>query len=182
MQTDTITIQGLEFVVPVRYAEGHVVTANEAAALNQTYHENLRNNFANTIRAKKEELFGVKGEDGKVSIPDDAALDDEQLSELQSRLDAYAAEYEFARRTGGGRAPADPVEKEALNLAKQAIRTALRSQNRKADADTIEAAAKQLVDQNPLFRETARQRVEQQNAIAQGALGDILGNVEQPQG
>lgn len=177
-QTDTITIQGHEFTVPMRYAEGHVLTANEAAALNQTFHENLRNNFASSVRAKKEELFGVKDEaSGKITVPEDASLEDDAISELQAKLDAYAAEYEFARRTGGGRAPADPIEREALNLAKMAIRSALKQKGQKADADVIEAAAKQLIEQNPGFRETARQRVEQQNAIAQGALGDILGQV-----
>ena len=44
--TDEITIAGQVFSVPVRYAAGHVLTEGEASALNQTYHENLRNNFA----------------------------------------------------------------------------------------------------------------------------------------
>src|SRR4029077_16952210 len=44
--TQAITIAGTRFTVPVRYAEGHVLTAGEANALNQTYLENCRNNLS----------------------------------------------------------------------------------------------------------------------------------------
>ena len=47
---DQITIQGQVFRVPLRYKAGDVLKENEAGALNQTYHENLRNNFASKVR------------------------------------------------------------------------------------------------------------------------------------
>jgi hypothetical protein len=47
---EQITISGHSFNVPVRYEEGHELTAGEASALNQTYHENLRNNFAKKVK------------------------------------------------------------------------------------------------------------------------------------
>jgi len=179
MSTDEITIQGHVFTAPLRYAEGHTLTANEAGALNQTYHENLRNNFAGTVKKKLEELFGVKDEAGKVSIPDDAELSDEQLTEVQTEFDAYAQAYEFgARRVGGGgRTPSDPIEKEALNLAKAAIRQALKTNGKTAGADTVAAAAKQLIDTQPQWKETAARRVAEQQAIAGAGLDDLVGSM-----
>ncbi len=176
---EEITIQGHTFLAPIKYAEGHVLTANEAGALNQTYHENLRNNFASSVRNRVAELYGTKDEDGKVvSVPEDASLDDGQLADLQAEFDKYAAEYEFgARRSGGARAPADPVEREALNLAKAAVKAALKAKNIKAEVEAINEAAKRLVDTNPQFKETAKRRVEEQQAIAGAALDDVLGGM-----
>jgi len=48
-----ITIKDELFTVPVPYTAGHVLSENEANALNQTYHENLRNNFAGVVTAAK---------------------------------------------------------------------------------------------------------------------------------
>ena len=42
----TITIAGKPFTVEPKFEAGHVLTANEASTLNQTWFENLRNNFA----------------------------------------------------------------------------------------------------------------------------------------
>jgi len=174
IKTDEITIQGHTFVAPLRYNEGHIISANEAGALNQTYHENLRNNFASTVKKKLEELYGSEV-DGKVVVPDDAELTEDQLAELQAEFDAYAQAYEFgARRSGGGRAPVDPIEREALNLAKQAVRQALKARGIKADADAVADAAKRLVETNATFRDTARRRVEEQQAIASSSLDDVL--------
>jgi hypothetical protein len=46
MSMEQITIAGQSFNVPIRYEEGHELTSGEASALNQTYHENIRNNLA----------------------------------------------------------------------------------------------------------------------------------------
>ena len=51
MQFDTdtnrvaVTIAGAEFTVPAPFAEGHTLTAGEAAALNQLTRENVRNSL-----------------------------------------------------------------------------------------------------------------------------------------
>ena len=72
--TQAITIAGARFTVPLRYAEGHVLTAGEANALNQTYLENCRNNLSG------------KAKDGTLT---------------QEIVDQYAASYVFGQRTGG---------------------------------------------------------------------------------
>src|SRR5262245_42373901 len=91
---DQITIKGTVFRVPIRYAAGHVLTEGEAGALNQTLHENLRNNFAKKVADGQE-----------AGLPVDT---------LQQQLDDYAAEYQFGARAGGVRG--DPVLTLAMNI------------------------------------------------------------------
>lgn len=156
--TDTITIQGHDFTVPVRYAEGHVLKANEAKALNQTYHENLRNNFAGAVKKAKE------------GLADGAELSEDAIAALQAELDKYATEYEFNVRTSSGpRTPADPVEAEALRMARKAVRDAIKAAGGKPadyDDDSIEAAAKQVLEDNPAIREAAATIVANRQAVA----------------
>ena len=49
-ESNTITIQGESFSVDMPYSEGHVCTSTQAGALNQTRAENLRNNFASSVK------------------------------------------------------------------------------------------------------------------------------------
>lgn len=145
----SITIAKRQFAVSPRYAEGHVLTANEASTLNQTLFENLRNNFA-----KKAEEGGT-----------------------QEEFDAYAEAYQFGVRTGGGGGSRDPVEIEAMNLARDAVRNRILSKGMKlADftAKAISEAAAKLVDGNPSYRETARQRVAQMQAVAAESIDDDI--------
>lgn len=161
--TDEITIAGHAFTVPVRYSEGHTLTAGEASALNQTYHENLRNNFASKVKDLKKNADGT-----------DRELTDADLSDLQAKLDEYAAEYQFGvRSSGGSRTPVDPVAREALNLARAAVRAALKEKGVKADKEQIEALAEGLVAKNATFTEIAKQRVAAAQAAAAISLGDL---------
>src|SRR6476646_11844528 len=75
---DEITIQGQVFRVPLRYAAGHTLTEGEASALNQTLHENLRNNFAKKVN-----------EGTEAGVPKET---------LQQQLDDYANDYQFGVR------------------------------------------------------------------------------------
>lgn len=116
-----LTIQELTFAAPTPYTEGHVLTANEALALNQTLLENLRNNFASTVKAAREEAATNGG-----------VVDEEAL---QVKFDEYAAEYEFGARRIGARSSVDPVEREAIKIAVANINSQLKKQ--KIDKDTI---------------------------------------------
>src|SRR5215472_10310536 len=130
---EQITIAGHPFNVPTRYEEGHELTANEAAALNQTFHENLRNNFAKRVEEKK---------NGADRIEDEAVLAD-----LQGQLDRYAEDYEFGVRTGGG-AVRDPVMSEAMTIARTKVWEHLKRKGVKrkdVEAAKITEAAKKLL-------------------------------------
>lgn len=110
MATKTITIQGLNFDVTAPYGEGHQITEAEAKALNQVRAENIRNNFAKRIKDAKEK----HGDE----------LPQEVVQELTAAVAEYDASYEFTlANTGNGAARVtDPVEREALSLARGAIR------------------------------------------------------------
>lgn len=145
----TITIAGRSFSVEPKYEAGHVLTANEAAALNQTWYENLRNNFAG------------KAKEGN----------------SQEDFNAYASTYEFGVRTGGG-GSRDPVEVEAMNLARDAVKKGIINSGKKISdytAKAISAAAAKLVEKNPMYREKAAERVADMRAVAGESIDpDIL--------
>jgi hypothetical protein len=151
--TQQITIAGKAFNVQPRYAEGHTLTANEASALNQTMFENLRNNFAS--RAKE-------GAD-------------------QAAFDEYAAGYQFGVRTGGG-GSRDPVETEAMNMARDAIKKSISAAGKKISdysAKSISEAAVKLLAKDPSYRELAVKRVaEMQNAASETVDADLLASLE----
>lgn len=148
-----LTISGKTFQVAPRYAEGHVLTANEASTLNQTFFENLRNNFA------------AKAKDGGT----------------QADLDTYVEGYSFGVRTGGGGGSRDPVEVEAMNLARDAVKKAIVGGGKKiADysAKSISEAAAKLIEKKPEYREKAKARVAEMQAIAGNEVdNDILGDL-----
>jgi hypothetical protein len=92
--TQSITILGLRFNVRLPYSAGHVCTRGEARALNQKRLESIRNHLA------------VKAKDGALT---------------QADVDAYASLYVFGERTGRRRTN-DPVEAEALEVARRLVR------------------------------------------------------------
>ena len=146
--TNTITIAGKSFEVSPRYAEGHPLTANEASALNQTFFENLRNNFAS------------KAKEGGT----------------QDDFNAYVESYQFGVRSAGG--SRDPIEAEAMDLARESVRDAIRKSGKKLSdytAKAISAAAEKLLGKRgDEFRALAKQRVEQMRAAASNEIDNDL--------
>ena len=157
---EQITISGEIFNAPTRYEEGHELTAGEASALNQTYHENLRNNFAKRVKDAK----------------DNGGLD---LATLQSEFDAYAKEYAFGIRAAGGPVR-DPVMSEAMNIAKGKVRAALRAKGIKqtdVTATAVTEAARKYIAKNPQIMEQARARVEEAKAAATADLDELVASM-----
>lgn len=162
------TVQGLTFSMPQPYAPGaHELTEGEASALNQVRCENLRNNFANKIRGKLDDYRKANNlaEDSEVGVD---VLD---KSELDSEFAEFASRYEFGVRTGnkGGRAPADPVGREANKMAWEAIKGHLKSKNYKLDDISTERKATwiaQYLAKYPNTREKAQERVNEMAEIA----------------
>lgn len=173
-QEESITIQGHEFPVAPRYEEGHQLTENEADVLNQTYYENLRNNFAGRIKsARKEHNVGESDQ-----LPEDV------YSTLRNDFLTYSKEYEFGvRRTSTGPS-ADPVKATALTLARTAIKDALRASGKKikdVSSDQIEQGAERLIASNPAFMQKAEQAVRERKANADAALASLQGEPQQQQ-
>ena len=170
--TTQITVQGLTFEAPQPYKAGvRELTEGEASALNQTLAENLRNNFAPHVKKAVEEFRKANGlaEDADIGVDQ---LDHDSLSEA---FDKYADEYEFGiRRVGGGvRAPANPVEREAVRIATGKVREALKKKGLKLDSVSKEKMAefvKHVLEKYPDIREEAKRRVD---SVATVAVEDL---------
>jgi len=111
-QNKTITVQKVLVEVSQPYAEGHTITAAEAAALNQVRAENLRNNTAPKIK----ELVQKHGDAEKAQ------------KEAQKLVSEYDKTYEFSLSSGGGRSSMDPLEREARTIAKAYITAKIKEQ------------------------------------------------------
>lgn len=141
-------IQGQNFSIYKPLKEGHVCTANEADLLNQTVTENTRNNLNKIVKD---------------------ALDNGSFNadEMQAKIDEYVKSYEFGKRSG--RRPSDPVEREALNIAREIVRQAYKDNGYKlADVETseINRLANDLLEKNPDVRKEAKRRVEHRAKLA----------------
>lgn len=170
----TITIADKPFSVPQPFAAGHVLNANEASALNQTYAENVRNNSAKWVKE------AVTAD----SFDQDVA---------QGRVNDYCDGYEFGVRTGGGRT-GDPVLSEAMDITRDLVRKNLSKRiaagtyeidgvkvEKLSDvpASRISQLAKGVLDRNDdtsaKIMATARQRVEEANEITDVEIDSLNG-------
>lgn len=159
----TITIAGKQFEVRSPYKAGVIeLTEGEAHTLNQTRHENIRNNFAKKVKEAK---------------PED---------DLQALISKYDGEYEFGVRGEGTGVSRDPIQVEARSLARATIREKLKAKGISADAKAINAAVEKLLasEKGQKFIEVAKQRVAEKQAIAQQAsdeMGDVLDSINEPE-
>jgi len=153
-----LLIAGVTFEAPERFAEGHTLTAVEAAALNQTYYENLSNNFSPKVKKLKK--------NGDV-IPEDL------LAGIRAEFAQYANDYQF-RGKALSKAPTDPIGAIAVKLAREKINEALRGKNIKKE-DLPEGRYDELVNElaltNESIRAEAKRRLDAMNAISTDVLG-----------
>jgi len=153
-----ITIAKHEFEVPSPYAAGHVLNENEAAALNQTFKENLRNNFAPKVKAK------ATNEDESVR-----ELTEQEVAELQNELDTIAASYEFGvRGSRGESASLSPIEKHTRKVAHEALMGMLKAKNIKLK-DVSEEKYEELISkisEKEEIKNAAQMRLDQEETLA----------------
>jgi len=150
--TRKITISEKSFNVPTPFSEGHKCTAGEASALNQTLGENVRNNMAKAVKVAVE-----KGEFDQ--------------AKAQAAIDEHVKNYEFGQRRAS---TVDPVEKEALDIARDLIKDGLRKENVKlSSVSTAEMTkrAREVVTANPKITEVAKKRVAERDEFVAGLLG-----------
>ena len=110
-------ISGVPLSVIQPFAAGHVLTDLEAASLNQTFAENIGNNFRSFV------------DKAEVKTPD----------ALQPALDQLMSSYEFYKRGGGGGRAVDPVEREARQIGLEAIKQKLAEKGQKVKAEDLKA-------------------------------------------
>lgn len=151
----TITIKGATFIAPEPYVEGAVLTANEAAAMNQLLHENLRNNFSKKVEVALEAVNGAVG--------------DLDMDDLQKQFNDYAEGYEFGVRRAGAKVSVDPVERELYKLAAQLLRKALKSKNvdvKTVSEEKFDELVAGVIERTPALREEAVLKVEAAKRLA----------------
>jgi hypothetical protein len=162
--TNDITVQGIVISIPAPFEDGDALTANAAAALNQTYAENIRNNMANHIKKEK-----AKADEAGTEL-DPAAI--------QAHVNEYVSTYEFGVRRGGGAIVVDPVEKEALSIAMGKVKESLKGQGynlREVGHERIKELAVQALDKYPQLREQAAKIVEMRSEVGSDSLDLDLG-------
>ncbi len=161
-----IKVEGLIFSAPMPYKAGHVLLENEAGALNQTFAENLRNNFAKRVKAVKEEAAKNGGSLAEnVDAPED----------LQTEFASYANDYSFgSRRTsssGDASLPKDPILRQAHIMARELIRAHCKAKNIKVDAEQVNAMVPGLLAKRQDLMDEAKRRVEATSAVSLEDLG-----------
>ena len=151
--TGAVIIQGKSFQIPRPFSESHVCTSSEAGVLNQILAENTRNNWGDRV---------------KKAVADESF----DQAKMQAEIDEYLENYDFGVRRGRG--PTDPIEREALNMAKDIVKNALREKGFKladVDTDDINRLAEEAVAANPDITKEAKRRVDQRAKL--GDLGDL---------
>lgn len=161
----SIVIQGYDFTIPAPYGEGHALTANEAAALNQLYAENVRNNSASRIKAAK---TAAEEAGSEFSLDTSMVGEGDDAVTLRASIEEYAANYEFGARRTSTKEPVDPVQREAFRIAKELVSTQLSSKGVK-----IKDLAEGVYDQHvstvaamEKVQKLAAKRVKEREALA----------------
>lgn len=115
MSETSFALYGQPFTFPSRYAAGHILTENEAAALNDRMGEMI----SHKIRALAAKAGMGKG--------DSFVGKDELLAQCNALLAEQVTAYEFGagRGSSGPRVVLDPVAKKALELADAEVRRAI---------------------------------------------------------
>lgn len=157
-----ITIAGQTFTVSQPYAAGHVVTEAEAKALNQVRSENIRNNMAAKVKAATEGT-AKEGEPTAANI-------------VQYVAD-YDANYEFTLASvGGGKRSTDPVEVEAMRIARDQFaawavskKTTVKALKEKLGEEIVAEKIAMLAERPENVKE-AKRRVDLRNKNADNAL------------
>lgn len=151
-----IVISGVTFHAPLKYSEGHTITANEAAALNSLFHSDLQRSF-------KKRVEGAKGETGQIH--------GDKLTELKEEFKKLISSHDFSPKTPGN--SFDPIEREAIKLAIPAVRKGLVKKGFDPGNFTqaqIEKMALDILPRYPKFREEAMRRFNEMRMIAEKAI------------
>lgn len=149
----SLIISSVEFSAPLKYSEGHTLSANEAAALNALFHKEVS------------EKMKRKVADAQKASP--GGLSPESLQSLHSTFAAICAEHDFAPKTPTN--TFDPVETEAIKLALPSVKKALLKKGidlSSLSPDKLQSLTLQAINRYPSFREEAKRRVENLRAIA----------------
>ncbi len=165
MSTKEITIGGAVVTVTTPYAEGHTMTEAEAKSLNQTRAENIANNCRKFVSGHNE---------GDAKSP---VFSEGDMAAIAAHVEAYDAKYVFTLASvGGGRKPADPLERECLNIAKEFVRGKIKDAGgmiKDYEKEILEAKYVEL-SSTPEIIKAAKVRIKQRESVAELELGALI--------
>jgi len=159
----TISMYEQEFPITAPYAAGHSLNEAEAKALNQLRGENISNNFRKRVRAA---LDGTPLKEGG-SV--------ETLADIAAAIADYDAKYEFSMPSAGRGEPIDPVEREALRIARELVKKALAAKGKRlkdVDEEKFEAKVAEIAATEKVQKE-AKRRVAAAEKASEDGLGDL---------
>jgi len=164
--TKDIRIGAMSLTVRLPFKEGHVCTAAEARALNQTRLENIRNTATAKAKAASEKNL--------------------DLGEVLEEIRQYEASYEFT--IGSKRGPRigsvsrDPVDVEERRLARESLHKLLKDRGYvlKEVAEEQKEAILERFLQSGHYRAQAEANVKAREQLMLEA-SDILGEVQLPE-
>lgn len=166
-------IDGEKFSITQPYAEGHVVTAAEAKALNQTRSENIGNNLREAVKAAKAKRDATDG-----------TADPTDFNGLAALVAKYDAEYTFAMGGSGvSTRKLDPIEREAKKIADETIKAHLAKTGRKISvtpegetdeswAEKIDAQRDKLMTADNVVK-LAKKRVAERQKVTDDAAVEL---------
>jgi hypothetical protein len=165
-----LNIRGVAIAVQTPYSEGHTLSAVEAAVLNQTFSENVRNNVAGKIKG-----FEEAAKKAGTTFSPDATIPEGQDGAggtYRSLLQSYADAYVFGAPRTGGSEPVDPVEREARVIAREILKSAMAAQGVKRKDMTDEAYEQALstVAASDKVKAEAKDRVKRREKLGSGEL------------
>lgn len=157
MSTKTLTIYGLSAEISAPFVEGHVMTAAEAKALNQTRTENISNNVRKAVGA-------LRSEDGTFTA--------ENTEKALAAIAEADAKYVFTlANAGSGRKVVDPVEREAVAIAKAGLTAKLKERgetikgyDEKNGEGAFAAKVAEVAEREDVRKVAAKRVKERQNA------------------
>ena len=156
-----IRIQQHDFTFPERYSEGHVCTAGEAAALNQVFAENIRNNVFNWVGRTMQE-HGT------------SVLSPEAHSDLQGKIEDYAGQYQFRVRNRAR--PPTALESAIDEIAISQAEVEGQQAGYPLDSPEVQLRFLQLRS-DPGTVSKARALLESRRLVATDTLKDLLNDV-----
>jgi ABC-type amino acid transport substrate-binding protein len=148
-----ITIAGIAFQAPLRFTEGHVLSANEASALNSLLHREVGAKIKTQI-----EKLRKNGEEINVQA-------------FQNILEDLSASHDFTTRSANS---FDPIQREAFKILRPLVLNALKKKNidiKTLPEGKLEELLVQALAKRPDIYDEAKRRANAIKDFAAASLG-----------
>lgn len=186
-----IVVGGIILSAPTPFAEGDVLTGAEAAAINQTYLENVGNNFrAKVLDTKRRHIIGKENPTPAEikAVTDDQIKDLDKkidakevtLPDLQSDFDALILTYQMGVRRTSSVQVYTPEEKAARDIAKGKLKDALVKKGIKLNTVKAEWWEREIAKllEHPTHGPKIKQTAKRQVALLQQAAAEGLDELD----